>query len=106
LVRIHYSDAHFGFGTHRVRNLLYGAFAGYIRFFHANPTLLADGKTWNANDGAVWMSLRVPNATKDRFLATICSDLNSPVFPQNLIKREKDLLERLDSVNENVVTTE
>ncbi|KAJ6491502.1 hypothetical protein DFH09DRAFT_370608 [Mycena vulgaris] len=88
MAKTDFSLFHFGYGTSRTRTIFYGAFAGYARFFRAPPVKLPDG-TWNSNEGAVWMFVRVPTDIRDMFLAAVATDLNSPAFPQNLVEREK-----------------
>ncbi|KAJ7750434.1 hypothetical protein DFH07DRAFT_547667 [Mycena maculata] len=77
----------FGYPKDRTRVVLYGAFAGYARFFPALPVKQVDG-TWTSGE-SLWMWVRIPTNVRDKFLATIAEDLNSPGFPQNLVRREK-----------------
>ncbi|KAJ7617263.1 hypothetical protein FB45DRAFT_1063761 [Roridomyces roridus] len=87
--KVNLNQLHFGYGPERTRVVLYGAFAGYARFFQAPPVKLPNGD-WEANDGAMVMCVRVPTEVKDKFLARIAEDLNSGAFPQNLMWRERE----------------
>jgi hypothetical protein len=94
-----------------------GSFAGYARIFKASPVKQADG-TWatdpkvnvndpdtngwkanaaakNPNDGALRLFVRVPTAVRDAFLAAVAGDLMLPGFPQNLVRREREMQARI-----------
>jgi len=90
--KAHFSASHFGFGADKTRNIEFGAFPGLIRMFAASPVKLADGKSWDSNEDSIWMFVRLPVAVKEKFLATIASELHSPGFPQNLVIRERQVL--------------
>jgi hypothetical protein len=97
---LHFSKSHFGFGADKTRNLFFGSFPGFVRMFAASPVKLADGKSWELNEGAVWMFIRVPSSIKDKFLAAVASELHSPAFPQNLVTRERNVLSREEAEEE------
>jgi hypothetical protein len=80
-----------------IRVVVYGAFFGYARFFKASAVKLPDG-TWNSNDDAVWMFVRIPTNIRDRFLAIVATDLNSPGFPQNIVKREQMVRNKISQI--------
>jgi hypothetical protein len=86
---LHFSKSHFGFGADKTRNLFFGSFPGFVRMFAASPVKLADGKSWELNEGAVW-----------KFLAAVASELHSPAFPQNLVTRERNVLSREEAEEE------
>ncbi|KAJ7695141.1 hypothetical protein B0H17DRAFT_1131633 [Mycena rosella] len=56
-----------------------------------------DMPSFSSHEGDYWMFLRVPTVVRDKFLATIVEDFNSPGFPQNLIRREKLVHAKLGS---------
>ncbi|KAJ7858090.1 hypothetical protein B0H14DRAFT_2507202 [Mycena olivaceomarginata] len=89
-----WSASHFGYGADKARAVIYGSFAGYARVFKPSAVKQADG-TWNPNDGALWLFVRVPTAARDAFLAAVAADLMSPGFPQNLVRREREVQARI-----------
>ncbi|KAJ7617116.1 hypothetical protein FB45DRAFT_222606 [Roridomyces roridus] len=89
-----FSLQHFGFGRRYVRTHCYGDFPGFARCFKAPPSKQADG-TWNSNEDAIWMFVRIPTEIHQEFMALIAADLNSSEFPENLVKREREVQARI-----------
>ncbi|KAJ7881757.1 hypothetical protein B0H14DRAFT_3857671 [Mycena olivaceomarginata] len=55
----------------------------------------ANAATKNPNDGALRLFVRVPTVVRDAFLAAVAGDLMSPGFPQNLVRREREMQARI-----------
>jgi hypothetical protein len=60
-----------------------------------NGWLKANTAARNPNDSALWLCVRVPTAVRDVFLAAVVGDLLSPDFPQNLVRREREMQARI-----------
>ncbi|KAJ7639329.1 hypothetical protein FB45DRAFT_1055467 [Roridomyces roridus] len=90
---------HFGYGPERTRCVFYGAYPGFARFFQAPPSQHLDG-TWDSNEGAMVMFVRVPTVVRDKFVTLIAEDLLSASFPRNLLWREKKAQERAQAAGQ------